>query len=349
MSDERPAGELPPAEPDASAPEPIEGRTSGGYEYTVVDDATGETERRRRGWRPPRGAALAAGGLVAALLLVGAGWLLGDRMNDDGGGEGGGGSSNVGNVLQAFSQATGDTTVRRFNGELPPGFPDDVPVYPDARVVSSLAQISGEDATYLIVWEAADDRDDVAAFYREQLQNDPWQVDAGQDGDVSTLHQFNKIDNADVTGVVLASQADGDDSTTIILSVSVVSGAVEGDRPSFAPGVTKPLPSGFPEDVPAYPEALVIESGFRKQPQGNAYIVSLITRDDVSAVLTYYRDTFGAKGWTVADADSSESELAEAQAITFNNSDQSVSGGVAAGQFARDKNYTQIDLTVGVK
>ena len=110
--------------------------------------------------------------------------------------------------------------------------------------------------------------------------------------------------------------------------------------------MSKPLPEGFPPDVPQYPDAVVIETAFERQSGSDGYAISLITEDEASSVLDFYSDAFGEKGWEVSAGDASESALEEASAITFLGGDPETSGSVTAGVFARDRNYTQVDLQV---
>jgi hypothetical protein len=349
VSEQEPSPEQSPHPTPAAG----EGVTEGGYSYTVVGD-TAEADR------PPveepervdraRGRSL---GVVAAavvvLLAVGAGAFFAGRMlrDDDGGDRA---TANVGSVINAFSQGGEGATVHRYEGELPPGYPDDVPAYPGAELIASIVQISGPSAGYLAVYDTADDREDVAAYFTENFDEDPWQVDAGRDTRDSALQQFSKIDDPDVTGLVLSASSKDDDVTTIVVSVQVTGGAETPDE-DFEPGVTKALPNGFPQDVPQYPEAIIIESAFQNQPRANSFIISFITRDDVTSVLDFFRDQFEEKGWTVTDSDASESPLEDAEALDFGNAsgeEEEITGALVAGEFPDDNNYTEVDLTVTV-
>lgn len=74
-------------------------------------------------------------------------------------------------------------------------------------------------------------------------------------------------------------------------SSSAPSGAIESQ------GVirTTTLPANFPDDVPNHPEAQVVQS---KATSDLALAISMIIKDDVSAVSSYYADTFASEGWT---------------------------------------------------
>jgi hypothetical protein len=345
VNEEQPAGDQP------ASPPPAEGVTESGYSYTVVDDsgapapatesATGNGEAPER---KPRGRALPVLIVGAVALLAGAAIGFGVALltgdGDDGGERAG---ADTASVIHAFSQGQG-VDVTRYERTLPQGFPE-IPTYDGAAVVSSLEQLSGENAGYLAVYDTSDSRDDVVSWYREKFAEDPWQVDAGQDGEESTLFRFSKIDDANVSGVVLIGESTVSDITTILVSAEVIS-AEAGERPDYEPGVSKPLPEGFPSDVPQYPDAVVIETAFERQSGSDGYAISLITTDEASSVLDFYSDAFGDQGWEVSEGDASQSSLEDAAAITFLGGEPETSGSVTTGVFTKDRNYTQIDLQV---
>lgn len=352
MSEQEPSSDQSPH----PAPAPGGGVTESGYSYTVVGDTAADEAASEQPGRGPSGPGGRLGrrvgvivGALVVLVAVGVGAFILGSMRDSGGG-GDRATANVGSVINAFSQGGEGATVRRYEGELPPGYPDGVPAYPDAALIASILQSSGDSAGYLVVYDTADSRDDVAAYFTEKLDEDPWQVDAGRDTRDSALQQFSKIDDPDVTGLVLSASSEDAGVTTIVVSVQVTSGATTPED-DFEPGVTRALPQGFPQDVPQYPEAIIVESAFQNQPRADSFIISFITRDDVTSVLDYFRDQFGEKEWTVNDADASEATLQDAEALDFTGptgGETEISGALVAGEFPDDNNYTQVDLTVTV-
>lgn len=349
MSDEQPDGAPTPEGPAAEAPGPGEGVTAGGYSYSVVrDDGAGDAGsidpavhagQAAGGSRARVIAAVAAGALLLGAIGGAIGmWLL--SGGDDSATRAG---ADTANVINAFSQGQG-VDVTRYEGELPPGFPE-VPTYGGAEVIAAVEQFSGDDAGYLAVYDTPDSREDVAAWYRDNLVEDPWQVDAGQDGGDSLLLRFSRIDDANVSGVLLVGESKDGDYTTILVSANVIAGG-GGERAGFSPGVSKPLPDGFPSGIPAYPDAVVIETAFEKQAGSDGYAVSLITTDNADDVLRFYEDAFSDNGWDVAEGDPIDVPLDDAQAITFLGGEPETSGSVTAGVFSKDANYTRIDLQV---
>lgn len=343
MSEERPSGDQPAEPRDAPAGDAT---TDGGYAYSVVGDSSAREDPRPSA--PRRGIAWAWLGaiVVVAVLAAAGGWLAGSLLNDDGGGAPT--NATVSSVINAFSSGQDGTVTRRYEGALPPGLPGDIPSYPGADVVSSIAQIGADDVAYLVVYHTGDEADDVVAHFDDRFAEDPWQVDAGRDRQDGDLRQFSRIDDPDITGVVLVADSEERDATTIVLSVQVISGAGDSDKGDFEPGVSKALPDGFPGEVPAYPDGVAIESAFQREPAGDSFIVSFVTRDNPSSAIDYYRDAFGEKGWDVADGDASQSPLQGAEAITFASDGDNLSGRVFAGEFAEDANYAQVDVQVTV-
>jgi len=327
------------------------GRTPGGYAYTVVNDAEGIPDAapvgdragmRRPGARLP--ALLVAAAIVPATVVGIAVWLLASS----GGGGSGRVNADVSNVINAFSQgSSGGGTSTRYEGKLPPGYPTAIPSYPGGRLVSSVSQISGNDAGYLAIYDTTDARQKVAEYFGKKLDEDPWQVEGSQDARQTALHQFSSIDDANITGLVLAAESQEDRLTTIVVSVQVSSGAAKAEKPVYTPVASRALPEGFPDDrVSPYPEATLIESAYQKAAGGRQFTLSFITRDDVAQVVSYYRDHLTGSGLQVQDADAGQSALADAQAVQFVDASNGLGGEVTAGKFAEDDSYTRIDVRV---
>lgn len=266
-----------------------------------------------------------------------------------GGGDGSGDArlgGNVANVINAFTAGQQGTDVERFEGELPPGFPEELPRYPGSRTVAGVRQITGDDVSYLVVFDTSDSRQQVSNFYEERFGADPWQIELGQASRGSSLHQFSNIEDANIEGVVLAAESKTDRITTIFVSVQVVGGGRDVEGPAFDPGVSRPVPAGFPADqVPQYPDSILIETAYQSQPNARTYLITLVTRDDAEAVLDFYREHFVTNDWSVEEDD--PSQVPEGgEAITFTSEDTETSGSVVAGELDDDDSYTRVDVTV---
>jgi hypothetical protein len=223
-------------------------------------------------------------------------------------------------------------------------------MYEDAEVVVSIAIASEEGTGYLIVLSSPDPADEVYAFYNDALDVDPWQVEVGRASDEFTGLRFLRPDNIDVSGDVSLHQSQLDDRTVIYLSYSDISQALVpgGASDPFAVGGTRPLPVGFPEDIPIYEGAeptVILDTYFERGQGGRAFIVTFLTKDSQDAVIEYYRQEFEGRGWVVSDA--AQSGTSFALGIEFDDGpDQSVSGSITADAFENDPAYTQVDLLV---
>lgn len=339
------ADALPPATPSTG-----ERLTAGGYAYSIEDAAAEAAAaplvREKKPSEPLRigRPALAALVLVPAIAVGAIAWFAASALSGGGGG-GDRAEANVASVINAFSQGQGSDAMRRYEGELPPGLPEDLPSYPGARVVSSLVQITGEDAVFLIVYDTGASRDDVASELTQRFSDDPWQIDQGQENRDGTLRQFSRIDDADVSGIFLVADSTGGDVTTIFVSVQAVSGAADADISAFEPVASKALPEGFPSELPHYPDAIVIETMFQKGADANTFVASYIAQANTSKVLDRYRSELEDAGWTVGDGPAPE-DGSDGQTLTFEDESGDVTGNVIAATFAEDEDYTRIDVQV---
>jgi hypothetical protein len=339
--------------------DPRAGVTAGGYRYEVVDDTEQRVHRpralrirapriaRRPGGAPRTWSSPVVLWAVGLTLVIGAvvGWFAASFAGD-GGANDARTTANVGSVINAFTRQE-DAVSTRFEGALPPSFPSELPVYPHARIVSAVQHVRDGDVSYLVAYDAADRRADVSAFYGDALSGDPWQIDAVQDGIDSSVHQFSRIDDANVEGFVLAAESKDDRITTILVSLRIIAGAPDDGGEPFDAGAGKPLPEGFPaEDVPVYPGATVIESILQREPGAESFSISAVTRDGIDEVLTFYEDEFADAGWLVQPAGNGGSTLEDAEAVQFSAADGSVQGLLTAGVLAEDDTYTRIEIQV---
>jgi hypothetical protein len=250
------------------------------------------------------------------------------------------------NILSAFTSGSEGTITTRYEGVLPAGYPTEVPAYDGAKVVAGVVQLQDPDIGYIIVQDTGDGRDVVAAALKKQFDADPWQIDLGQDGRDLTLYQFSRIDDPDITGVVLVSGSKDDGRTTIITSIQQVSGAADREAEAFEPVASRAAPEGFPDEVPPYDGAVVIDSAYQKESGSLAFALSYITKDRARNVLAHYRNELEDAGLTVEEGDASASPLADAEAIRFSDDELQLTGEIAVGTFGEDDSYTRIDVQV---
>lgn len=343
--DEAPAGDpdvaAPKSEPAAEAPN----LTQGGYEYELV--AESESSDGAVASAPGRNAGapwwlFGVAVIIAALVTGGIVWLLFGR--DDGSS---GSNTTAGSLLHAFTSGSEGVETRRFEGQFPPGYPETIPHYKDAPIEASVLQIQGDGLGFIAVQSADRSRDDVAAEMRELYDSDPWQIDVGQDGRDATLYQFTKIDDPDISGLVLLTESTDRSATTIITSVQLATGAGDVDDEPFEARDGRPVPEGFPSEIPVFEGAIVIEAAFQNDAQANSFAVSSIVQADIDDLVEFYRDGLEEAGLTVEDGDPTTSALEDAQVLSFTDEAGELVGEVAIGRFPLDDGYVQIDVQVG--
>lgn len=335
--------------PEPSSPEPsppADAVTPGGYTYEVVDDK--EASREAFAPTPPEqgsravpawalfGAMIVAAliaGLVVWFLLPGTESKSSQALTTTGAG-----------LLNAFT-AGGETSTTRYEGEAPPGYPEDVPMY-DVDVVSSVLQISEASAGYIVVQHSTDDRDTISEDLSARFSGGSWQIDGGQESTDATLLQFSKTDDANVSGIVLLTQSKDGERTTIITSVQDAGGAEEPEEPFVVPS-PRNVPPGFPSELAPYPDSTLIETAYQKEPGRTSYAVSYITDANADDVVEHYRNALEDAGLAVEDGDASTSPMEDAQVLTFSNEDLTLEGEVAIGTFAEDEDFTRIDVQAG--
>ncbi len=333
-------------EPTASEQSaPADAVTPGGYAYEVVDD---DANREAFAPTPPEHGsravpvwALFSAMLVVALIAGLVVWFLlpGTESKSDKAL-----TTTGAGLLNAFT-AGGETTTTRFEGEAPPGYPEDVPMY-DVDVVSSVLQISEASAGYIVVQHSGDDRDTISEDLNARFSEDSWQIDGGQESTDASLIQFSKTDDANVSGIVLLTQSKDGERTTIITSLQDAGGADEPDE-AFVLPPPRNVPPGFPSELVPYPDSTLIETAFQKESGRTSYALSYLTEADADAVVEHYRNALEDAGLTVEDGDATTSPLEDAQVLTFSNEDLTLQGEVAIGTFAEDENYTRIDVQAG--
>jgi hypothetical protein len=224
------------------------------------------------------------------------------------------------------------------------------PLYEDSDIVVSISMASEQGTGYLVVMSSPSSTSEVFDFYSDALDQEPWQVEIGRSSAEFTGVRFLRPDDINVSGDVSLHQSDIDDRTVIYLSYNDISQAILPGDPSdpFSVGPTRPLPVGFPEEVPVYEGAeqtVILDTYFERGQGGQAFIVTFLTRDSQDEVINFYRSEFEGRGWNVSDSGVSSTSFA--LAIEFDDGDaQSISGTVTADSFEDDPGFTQVDLLV---
>ncbi len=275
------------------------------------------------------------------------------------GGEDEGRTAGIIHRLLAAAGADGSGALESFAGRLPDDLPVTPPLYPGADLIvssqqpASLADLgvvaapdaSGTDTPYpllfFIVLDAADPREEVFAFYEEELDEDPWQLEASISGaDLDTL-QFVNVDDVDIAGAVSISGGGEDDRTSILISLQDA-GSFRAEEPPFELGPSLALPKEFPEDVPLYRGATITDTAFFRSPGDESFLIIFLTRDSQSEVIDFFREEFEELGWVVTEG----SAAGLTDRINFRGERGDIQGDVLADRFLEDRRFTEVSIRV---
>jgi hypothetical protein len=264
----------------------------------------------------------------------------------------GGGTGYAPGIVEGLLRLTPDsnTQVDSYKGELPPDLPTDIPMFAGADPVVSFSIVTASGTNFFVVLTTPASADDVYSYYRKQLDNDPWQVEIGQTGSQITGIQFTRPDNADVSGVLTVHHSDLDNITSILLTYEDVAAAL---APGTGPSIpllsqSRPLPPGFPSEVPVYGSdngSIVIDSYFQRGQGSQLFAITFVTKDSADDVINYYKDEMGAKNWTVTDSVPTETNTF-AVGVDFDDGTGNLSGQITADTYEEDASYTRVDLVV---
>ena len=279
-----------------------------------------------------------AGLLILALLAVAA------AVGACGGGDGDKQAEQVtGRFLEVGQNpgATAEVMIGKLPADLPPGLPE----YPGASLIGSAVTTDGAQKAVSVLRETADPLDNVMLFYEDALEQAPWQVVVSTSQEGLAALQFSRLDDANFMGAVIVRSSADEKRSTILLSVEVL-----GEAPSPQPfelGASKPLPRGFPAEMPLYPDMTVTDSAWGRSADTTQFQVSFLTKGSPQDVIAFYRNDFQSRGgWTITE----EPSQGTAVGFSFEHKagDQTWSGSISADTFTEDPTYTQASLQLQI-
>ncbi|HLG10614.1 MAG TPA: hypothetical protein VI876_02540 [Dehalococcoidia bacterium] len=290
---------------------------------------------------------LAALAVVPALIV---GILVYALAGGDSGSGGGGNAAGIVDGIVGL-KSNSNQRVESYKGRLHPDFPADFDLYGGSKAVVSFAVVSAEGTSMISFLTTSASIDDVYEYFQKTLDEDPWQLEFGQLNDEGAVVQFSRPDNADVSGAVVLYYSELDDVTSIRIHYEDVSAALTPGTgaSNFQVGQSRPLPPGFPSDIPVYEAdagTIVLDTGFQRGQGGQAFAVTFLTKDSQDDVIKFYTDEFGGRGWTTTDT--SPGGTSFAVSVDFADKAQTVSGSVSADSFEDDSAYTKVELVVQV-
>jgi len=237
--------------------------------------------------------------------------------------------------------ATAEVMIGKLPADLPPGLPE----YPGASLIGSTVTTDAGQKGYSVLYETPDSLDNVLLFYEEALDQAPWQVVVSTSQETLAAVQFGKQDDANFIGTVIIQGSADKKRRTIFLSVQV-SGEAPSPQP-FELGASKPLPRGFPAEMPLYPDMTVTDTAWGRSADTAEFQVNFLTKGSPQDVIAFYRNDFQSSGgWTITEAPSQGTAVG----ISFEHTagGQTWSGSISADAFAEDPTYTQTSLQLRI-
>ena len=345
MNEERPvpSGAEPPAAPrpeseqrtaESPSAQPVSGAPPS------ASNTASERASKRRMPSAPKWLPLALLAIVPALIV---GLVVYFVAGQDGG------SDNSAGVLEGFFAGDGQTT--SYQGEKPPEFPGEFPIYKGSEVIASFETVNEQGTSLLVILRTGGSVDDVYKFYTDQLDNAPWQIEVARSSAEFTGLRFVRSDNPDIEGQVAIHRSTLDNRTSIYVTYQDVAATSSLDDETFELAASRPLPPGFPSDIPIYKgrnfESVVLETQYGRQSGNNVFLVSFLTKDSQDDVIRFYRQDFEKRGWTVTD--SPRGNTGFTLSIDFSDGvRQEISGTIQADAFQEDADYVRVDMQLQV-
>lgn len=220
-----------------------------------------------------------------------------------------------------------------YNGELPPGWPSQAQLYPDAAIgKTTVSQLPNGPAFSVKLMTTAPPAE-VSDFHLKQA--DALHADVSE----LTLSPTRAIVTYFCADYVMSVQAEEhEDGTTITIHLDP-----PAPKDQVLPHMRQyvnldKVPDDFPEDlIPRYPGSVVI-NGFTDGPDHCS--IEMTTADDLQTAADYYRDHFSKLGW----AESSKSEAAIVRAYTYKQGQDKIVLNVGSGGEG-EKNHISISFT----
>jgi hypothetical protein len=239
------------------------------------------------------------------------------------------------------------TTNQILLDKLPPGLPEGLPEYSGSKLIGSTVTTGSAGKGLGVLRETADPVDQVYAFYEQSFSIAPWRVQMSTfPGKVAGVQFANTKDTSVSGAVVIQPSSDDDGASVIFLSIQSVSGSSTTEPFKLQP--SKPLPMGWPEQIPVYPGATVTDTGWGQTGSSIEWQITFLAQITAQEVIDFYRTELTKAGFTVKD----EAPQGATLMLSFQGAqtNETWSGAVSAQAFAQDPTYAQatVQLQIGV-
>ncbi len=264
-------------------------------------------------------------------------------------GGGGGSNSKAQAIIQKFIEASQspDTQSQVVLGKVPDDFPANVPVYPGSSLLGSVVTTGsgGSLKADSVLRETSDAVGDVYAFYEQAFDTSPWQIQASTSPGKVAAIQYGNTDDPNLAGTLVI-QPESSGGSVIYVSIQMAATETPTAEP-FTPAPSKPLPHGWPSQIPIYPNATIADTAWSRSSGSMQWQISLLAVTTSKDMIQYYRTQLSNVGFTVT----SQPDQNGVSTASFQNTLVSPpwSGTVTTQTFAQDPTYAQavIQLQIG--
>jgi len=247
-------------------------------------------------------------------------------------------------------------------GDLPDEFPDDFPIYEDAKLTGSLSGEQEGQAGFSVSWETDASPEDVTDFYKEALGKDPWKTSGVITSGEDTMITFTRADNEDVGGLVTISSSD--DKTMFAVFVGEGTGIAPSNEEEEAAEPTPEkeatpaeeeapaqaelpdevaLPDDYPSDVAPIPDgARVIDASSFTTGGQTSFAVNYLTQDEPESVADFYGGEVPGNGWSETSRLSSDGEVF----LTYENQDEAAQLIFSISPSGDYEGYTEVAIVL---
>jgi len=250
-------------------------------------------------------------------------------------------------IVQKFVEAgqSPGTQSQVMLGKVPDDLPADLPVYPGASLLGSVVTTgAGGLKDVSVLRETGDSVGDVYAFYEQAFDTSRWQIPASTSSGKIAALQFANSSDPNMAGTLVIQPTDS--GSVIYTSLQTAPAETPTSEP-FKLDPSKPLPRGWPPQIPIYPKANVADTAWSRSSGSVQWQVSLLAVATPKDIIDYYRTQLWNAGFTVT----SNPDQGGVSSISFENNliSPPLSGTVTTQTFAQDPTYAQaaIQLQIG--
>ena len=261
---------------------------------------------------------------------------------------GGGSDEKAEEVIKRFLEVGQNpgATIEVIVGKPPPDLPSGLPQYPGASIIGAAVTTDTGQKGYSVVGETSDPLDNVLLFFEDALEQPPWQIVFSTSQEGFAGMQFGSQDDPSFRGSVVIQVSTDKKRCSIFLSAQVV--GEEASPQPFELGASKPLPRGFPSEMPLYPDMTVTDTAWGRSGDITSFEVKFLTKSSPQDVIAFYRNDLQSRGgWSLTE------KPIQGTAVGFsfehNAEGQTWSGNIDADLFAEDPTFTQgsVRLRIG--